>query len=1064
MTWGLADTEQSIAARFAEQARLHPSKPALAGTAWEPTFAELDAAAGHLARAVIGRCGASARVALLLRHDGALFAAALGALRAGATVVALNWSDPPARLERIRAEVDPDLLLTDAAHAALARRAGFGPDEIVTVAERPDDTAGAAPEVEVHPDELAFLIYTSGSTGRPKGVMQTHRNMLHNVLRQTNGLGIRSDDRIVLLASLSGGQGLATACTALLNGATLCPFEIMGRGVTGLPGWLSRHGVTVLVVSASVFRAFVHTLGDERLPAIRLVRLASEAAVAADLSAHRRHFGGDCLLANALASSEAGIIAQGVIPPDAQLPDGPLPVGTAAEGIEIVLRDEDGVATPADGAGEILVRSRYLSPGYWNDPAQTAARFSDEANGRGRAFRSGDLGRFSRDGVLTVLGRRDGMVKVRGNRVELAEVEAIVAGHPDVAGAVVCASSSPRGDTRLAAYVTTQPGGQAAAEDLRRSLRVSLPDHAVPTSFVFLEAFPLTPHGKVDRERLAALEPAPPSPGPAESAVGETEGVLAGIWSRALDLERVGRQEDFFDLGGDSLTAAVIAAGVHAAFGVDLSLGAFTEARSVARMAELVDALRSAANGDDRPPLTRAPRTEPPPLSFAQERTWRTCQVPEAAAPFTVAAAFGLSGPLDVTTLRRGVDEVFRRHEMLRTTFDVRDGRPVQIVRAPAPVELPLVDRSDAPDPAAAADELLRQEARVPFDLGQGPLVRLRLARLGDDEHWLLRVHQHIVSDAWSWRIFFDELGALYESGGQPDALPPEPAIQFGDFAAWERHCQHTGGRHVEEQIAWWRRALEAEPPPMQLPFARAAPRDDAEPADGLAWWGLPPPVSQALDRLGREAGATHYMVRLAVFAAQLALETGADDLVLGTYMTNRRRAALQRVFGMFSNLVTLRLRFPGHPTFREWLGQVRAAVIDTSAHAEIPREPLCDELRRAGVAPPEISAVFGTMNPPPPRRFGGLDLTPQRRTVFEHMPWGFSFAVNQLDEAEGCCVDFDARIHDPAGVRSFIAGYQRLASAVAASPDVALGGRRRRLATARRRAPGARSRRRRRA
>ena len=171
----------------------------------------------------------------------------------------------------------------------------------------------------------------------------------------------------------------------------------------------------------------------------------------------------------------------------------------------------------------------------------------------------------------------------------------------------------------------------------------------------------------------------------------------------------------------------------------------------------------------------------------------------------------------------------------------------------------------------------------------------------------------------------------------------------------------------------------------------------------------------------------------------QLALETGAEDIVLGTYMTNRRRAPLQGVFGMFSNLATLRLRFRGRPTFREWLGHVRRTVIDTSAHAEIPYEPLCEELRRAGVAPPEIRAVFGTMNPPSPRRFGGLDLTPQRRIVFEHMPWGFSFSVNQLDEAEGCRVDFDARIHDPAAVQSFIAGYQRLAGAVAASPDVPL-------------------------
>jgi amino acid adenylation domain-containing protein len=1042
MTWRLVDTEQSIADRFAEQARLHPSKPALAGTSWEPTFAELDAAADHLARTVLAHCRAGARVALLLRHDGAVFAAALGALRAGATVVALNWTDPPVRLERIRAEVDPDIVLTDEAHAALARRAGFGPAEIVTVAEQPDHTASAAPDLDVDPDEVAFLIYTSGSTGRPKGVMQTHRNILHNVLRQTNGLGIRADDRIVLLASLSGGQGLATAWTALLNGATLCPFEIMERGVTGLPGWLTRHAVTVLVVSPSVFRAFVRTLDDERLPAIRLVRLASEAAVTADLRAHRRHFGDHSVLANALASSEAGVITQGVIPAGLELPDGPLPVGTPAEGIEVLLQDETGTAVPAGTAGEIVVRSRYLSPGYWNDPGQTAARFRGEGPNGSRVFHSGDLGRFSHDGVLTVLGRRDGLVKVRGNRVELAEVEAAVAGHPDVAGAVVCASSSPRGDTRLAAYVTARAGGRPTAEGLRRALRVSLPDHAVPTSFMFLEAFPLTPHGKVDRKRLAAHEPALPSSGPVETTVGETEAVLAGIWSRAMDLESVGRGDDFFDLGGDSLTAAVIAAGVHAAFAVDLDLGAFSRDRTVARMAEAVDALRSTADGDDRPPLTRAPRSEPPPLSFAQEQTWRTCQTPGASSAFTIAAAVQLSGPLDVAALRSSVDAVFRRHEMLRTTFEKRDGRPVQIVRPAAPVDVPLLDRSDAPDPAAAATQLLRQEARIPFDLERGPLVRLHLVRLGRDEHRLQRVHHHIVSDAWAWRVFFEELGALYESrvSGSRAPLPPDAPLQYGDFSAWERRSHRAGGHHLRDEVDWWRRALEGESAPTQLPFARPAPRDDVTVSDGLIWWGLPAPVSEALDRVGRDAGATQYMVRLAIFAAQLALDTGAGDVVLGTYMTNRRRAALQAVFGMFSNLVTLRLRFDRDTTFREWLGWVRGAVVDTSAHAETPYDLLVQELHRSGVVPPEVRVVFGAMDLPPRQRFGDLELSPLRRVVFQHMPWGFSFAFNRFDEAEGCRVDFDARIHDPAAVQSFIVRYQRLAGAVAASPDLPLG------------------------
>src|SRR5919106_2948278 len=311
MSWTVAETNQSIPERFEKQARRHPEKTAIAGTAWQPTFAELDAAANHLARGVLERRGsACGRVALLLSRDAALFAAALGVLKAGKTGVALNPSDPPGRLEQIRVDVGPELVLCDARHRGPAIRAGFSPREVVTVGERPDGFAPTAPGVAVSPEQVALLIYTSGATGRPRGVMQTHRNMLHNVLRLTNGPGLSSDDRVALLASLSGGQGVATTLTALLNGAALAPFPLMERGMTRLSAWLADHRITALTASASVFRHFARTLNGERFSAIRVLRLASESATRADLDAYRRHFARTWLFANTYSSSEAGNITQ----------------------------------------------------------------------------------------------------------------------------------------------------------------------------------------------------------------------------------------------------------------------------------------------------------------------------------------------------------------------------------------------------------------------------------------------------------------------------------------------------------------------------------------------------------------------------------------------------------------------------------------------------------------------------------------------------------------------------------------------------------------------------------
>ena len=978
-------------------------------------------------------------VTLLLRHDAPLIAAVLGTLKAGKIAVTLNPSDPPVRLEQIRADVGPQLLLCDEGNRDLALRAGYCAGELMIVADRPEGTPHPAPDLAINPRDVAFLIYTSGSTGRPKGVMQTHRNVLHNLLRVTNGLGIGAEDRIIQVAALSGGQGLATAWLGLLNGGTLCPFPLMERGVTGLPGWLEENGITVFVASSSVFRNFVRTLDGERLSTIRLVRLGSEFAARADFDAYRRHFDPKCLFANMYASSEAGNISQCLLTADADPPDGGLPVGRPAEGVEVLLLDEHGEEVPPGAIGEIVVRSEYLSPGYWNDETLTEERFLDrDSNGRVRLFRTGDLGSRSEDGVLTVVGRNDAQVKIRGNRVELPEVEAAIAGLPEVAGAAVCPLATPRGDVKLTAYVTLRHGGTQTAAGFRRELRERLPGHSVPTAFVFLDALPLTPHGKVDRERLARIEPAPAQPPAEDSPMSETEEALSEIWSKALELESGPTPgDDFFELGGDSLTAAVVAAEVHARFGVEIELHAFVESPTVASMARLVERLRSAPGGDGPPPLTVASRAAPLPASFAQEDLWRKeRRAPESSLLNTPAVGFCIRGPLDVATLRRAIEHVVRRHEVLRTTFAEHDGRVVQIVHPAGPVDLPLIDLSADPDPAARAAELLAREARVPFDLERGPLLRLRLIRIGEEEHRLLRISHHIISDGWSWDVFFEELGVLYEAyrRDEPPPLEDELPLQHADFAAWERQWLSPDAPLFRREVEWWREALADLPAAIPLPFTRPRARQDVNPSDGLLACQLDPEVSRELDRLAREARATHYMVWLAVLGAQLALETGQDDMVLATHVTSRRSAELQAMFGHLFNATVLRLRFADE-SFRQWLPRVRDVVSETSAHTEVPYRRLVDHLRAQGMPPPPFQMTFDASSQQrPPMRLGNLEVT-RMKPATEQMRRGFKFRVDRSDR-DYCHVRFNAGIYDPSGVRSFLGRFQCLAADVCAHPD----------------------------
>jgi amino acid adenylation domain-containing protein len=1039
--WDVADTEQSIPERFEREALRDPARVAIDGTAWRPSFEELGAAANRLADVVIDRSGAEpGRVAVLLDHDAPLFAAVLGVLKAGKTVVAVNPSDPPARLERIRRNAQPQMVLTDGPNRNLALRAGFTPVTLATVAERLDASPRPAPEVAIGPDREALLLYTSGSTGVPRGVIQTHRNVLHNVLRLSNGLGVRTEDRIVALASLTGGQGMATTWLGLLNGATLCPFPIMTRGVTGLPVWLEAHRITILIASASVFRGFARTLDGRRVSTVRLLRLGSEPALRTDFDAYRRHFEDGCLFANTYSSSEAGNITQSLLDAVADPPRGGLSAGFAADGIEVVVLDERGEEVAPGRTGEIVVRSDYLSPGYWRDPTLTAERYAEQrplGNGH-RLFRTGDLGRLDENGELMVVGRKDAQVKVRGNRVELPEVERAIAARPGVTASAVRASASPRGDVRLTAYVRARTGSGLGARELRRSLRETLPNHAVPTEFVFLDALPSAADGGIDRDRLASIELQGAASVPADAPVNETEELLLGIWSDALELDGgLGREDDFFELGGDSLIAAAIAAEVHAAFGVELELAAFVESPSLREMAELVDRLRADEAVDARPPLTRSSRAQPLPASLQQEHIWRSSRTPEESRAYTMAREIRISGPLDVGALRLSLDHIFRRHEMLRTTFMELDGVPLQIVHPAGAVDLPLVDLTAVADAEAQVADLLRREARVPFDLECGRLVRLRLVRIRDDEHRLLRINHHIISDAWSWRIFFGELSVLYDAyrNGEPPPVSDNARLQYADFAAWQRRYIPSSSERYRREIAWWRQRLGELPAPRSLPFARPAPLDDAPPSDGLYARDMEADVSQRLDGLGREVGATYFMVRVALFAAQLAREVGQDDVVLTSFFSTRHSLELQAMIGHLFNGAILRLRADERATFREWLHRVRAVVVETSARTEVPHENVLHSLLAEGIPRPRIHAIFGELYPVPPLRFAGLEVTNLEPTI-ETMPWEFSFCVSRLPQVDRCEARFDARLYDPVGVRRFLDRYERLAAEVSARPD----------------------------
>jgi amino acid adenylation domain-containing protein len=580
-----SELEQSIGSRFERIAQTHAQRPAVreSGRSW--TYAELNAAANRVARALAAGPGeAEGPIALLMPAGAALFAAMLGALKAGRFYVPLDPALGDGRLAAILAQLAVAVLMTDEASRALAERLSAGRLAILQVDPLTARGPAEDPGAPVSPGALAYVLFTSGSTGAPKGVMHSHRNLLHNVSKLTNGLQIGPEDRLTLLSSPSFGASVSDIFGALLNGACVCPFSVRGDGLGGLADFVEREGITVFHSVPSVYRAFAAALdGRADLSKLRIVKLGGEPILASDFELYRRRFPRGCLFHAGLGSTEVHVIRQWFADHDTPWP-GAAPLGYAVDGTDVLLLDEDG--REAAEQGEIAIVSTTLPLGYWGDPIRTAEAFRPAPGREGaRLYRTGDLGRLLADGCLLYAGRKDSRLKVRGNRVEPEEVEAALTALPGVREAAVAGRDGPEG-LRLVAYVVRGAGSRAGIEALRRGLAERLPDFMVPSSFVFLDGLPRTASGKVDREALPAPEPVRP---PLEAGFvrprGEVEETVSRVFAEVLGLDRVGAADDFFDLGGSSLSAIEVLARVHELFGGGLSAVDFLEAPTPAALA-----------------------------------------------------------------------------------------------------------------------------------------------------------------------------------------------------------------------------------------------------------------------------------------------------------------------------------------------------------------------------------------------------------------------------------------------------------------------------------------------
>ena len=592
VSFGPEQLEQTLIERFEKIVHRYPHHVAVKMGEVAVTYAELNAMSNRVARAILTqRASDSEPIGLFFATGVAQIAAVLGVLKAGKFFVLLDSSFPKDRIAVILEDSQVQFLLADEQNITFARESADNGCRVMAFESISDRVFAEDLELEIPSQALSHIVYTSGSTGRPKGVAWNHLNKLQSVMRRIYADHVCAQDRIAALSS-----GTANAVTnifvTLLNGAALLPLEVKEMGVNRLAHWLLEERISVCQIASPLFRKLCEALtGEEGFPDLRLLRLRSEAVYKTDVDLYKKHFPPTCLLANGLSSSETGPLMEYAINRDTEITGNEVPLGYALEGAEVLLLDDEGKQVGYNEVGQIVVRSRYLAEGYWRRPDLTKTKFKpDPSGGQERLYLTGDLGLMRPDGCLLYKGRKDFRVKVRGYGVETAEVEKRLLSHPDVREAIVVARQNRLGESYLVAYFTVSDHSVPTVSELRGFLLEKLADYMVPSSFVMLDAMPLTPNGKLDRSALPVPDSSRPQLDVAYAAPRSSiEEKLVELWEKILDVRPIGIHDNFFDLGGHSLAGASLLSRLNRIFGLDLAVRVLFEAPTVAQLTSSIE-------------------------------------------------------------------------------------------------------------------------------------------------------------------------------------------------------------------------------------------------------------------------------------------------------------------------------------------------------------------------------------------------------------------------------------------------------------------------------------------
>ncbi|MCY7848243.1 lichenysin non-ribosomal peptide synthetase LicA [Bacillus haynesii] len=1012
--------EKTIVQLFEEQAAERGGYPALQFEDKVWSYDELNRKANQLARRLRERgVQGGTTAAILTARSAEMVIGILAVLKAGGAYVPIDPDHPEKRVQHFFKDSGAAVLLTQKSMKPLAAAAEFGGDILFLEDEHLyiGDTSDLC--LPISPEAMANLTYTSGTTGTPKGNMVSHRNILRTV-KNANYLEVMESDIVLSISNYVFDAFMFDVFGSLLNGAKLviAPKDTI-LDMSRLAHVLEKEKVSVLMITTALFNLLTDMRPDS-LKGLRRVLFGGERASVDHVRKALKTVGKGRLL-HMYGPSESTVFTTyhpvNEVPDDAQA----IPIGKPVSNTEVLILDSFGNVQPAGVAGELCVSGDGLVRGYFNRPELTAEKFTTHPFKTGeKIYRTGDMARWLADGCLEFIGRIDHQVKIRGQRIELGEIEHHLLTHDMVQEAAVLAVDSGAGDQMISAYFTADQ--ELSSEELRRHAAEGLPGYMIPSVFMQLQELPLTGNGKVDRRAL-------PEPDVAQAAQKEytaprsrTEAQLADLWQEVLNVPKIGVHDNFFELGGHSLIGMTLIARIQQEMNVDLQLKDLFQAPTIESLAQ------AAAKAEKKSAvyIEAAPDQETYPVSSAQKRLYVLQQIEGAEKSYNMPAVLQLEGKLDLKRLKSAAQMLIKRHEAFRTTFEIRDGEPVQRIWEAAELTIDVIDADEQ-----EAEKLIKEFIR-PFDLTKAPLFRMSIIRVTEEEHLLLVDMHHIISDGASVSVLIDEMTRLYAG----EALEPL-RIQYKDFSVWQQHLLTERHKMQEE---YWLKELDGELPVLTLPTDHPRPSVQTFEGSRLSF-ALKPELVHQLRRLAKETESTLYMVLAASYSAFLSKLSGQSEVIVGSPAAGRPHADLSRIIGMFVNTLAIRTRPEGDKPFSAFLEEVKETTLGAFEHQDYPFEELIEKLniQRDMSRNPLFDAVFSMQNADlKDLSMDGVTLKPYD---FAHQTAKFDLTLTAAEE-DGLLVfemEYNTALFKRESIERWSGYWVNLLEAVAENPDARL-------------------------